>query len=72
MLFILVGRVWAFLHVSRTALASHWLEDCATLMPMPEETTNAAPTTLSAIQAASQFTFFNAQIKLHLWKAGMT
>jgi hypothetical protein len=36
-----------FLQVS--ALASHWLEDCANNTPTPEETTNTAPSTLSAI-----------------------
>jgi hypothetical protein len=48
-----------FLQVS--AIASHWLEDCANFTPMPEETTNTAPTTISAIQAASQSTFINEQ-----------
>jgi hypothetical protein len=44
------------------ALASHWLEDCANCTPTPEKMSNTAPTTLSAVQAASQSTFINAQL----------
>jgi hypothetical protein len=49
-----------FLRVS--ALASHWLEDCTNFTPTPEGTTNTAPTTISAIQAASQSIFINEQL----------
>ncbi len=35
-------------------------------------TTNTAPTTLSAIQAASQSTFIKYTIILHVWLAGMS
>jgi hypothetical protein len=40
------------------SLASHWQEDCANFTQMPEETTNTAPATLIAIQAASQSFFY--------------
>ncbi len=45
-----------FLQVS--VLASNWLEYCANFTPTPEEneTTNTAPTALSAIQETSQST----------------
>jgi hypothetical protein len=39
-----------------SAIAFHWLEDCANFMPTPEDTTNTSPTTLKAIQAVSQTT----------------
>ncbi len=45
-----------------SALASHWLEDYENFTPTPEETTNTASTTLSAIQAARQSTFVNTQL----------
>jgi hypothetical protein len=55
-----------FLQVS--ALAFHWLEDCANVTPAPEENdqynTNHFKS-LSAIQAASQSTFINA-VPFHL------
>jgi hypothetical protein len=46
------------------ALASHWLEDCANFTPTAEENDQhiTATNTLSAIQAASQSTFINAQL----------
>jgi hypothetical protein len=53
----LASRVKTFIQVS--ALDSHWLEDCANFTPMLEKATNTAPTTLSAIQAASKSTFIN-------------
>jgi hypothetical protein len=46
-----------FLQVS--ALASHWLEDCANFTPTPEVNDKTVPFTLSAIQAVSQSTFIN-------------
>jgi hypothetical protein len=58
--FLLVSKVWDI--SSGIGPASHWLEDCANFMPTPEETTNTAPTILSAIQAASQSTFINEQL----------
>jgi hypothetical protein len=52
---LLIGQqVWDI--SSGSALASHWLEDCENFTPMP------APTTLSAMQAASQSTFINEQL----------
>jgi len=47
-----------FLLVS--ALAFHWLEDCANFTPKLGENNPFQPTTLIAIQAASQSTFINA------------
>jgi hypothetical protein len=44
--------------VQVSALASHWLEDCANFAATPEETTNTAPTTLNAIKS----TFINAHL----------
>jgi hypothetical protein len=52
----LISRVERFLQVS--ALASHWLEDCANFTP----TTNTTPTIPSAIQVACQSTFINTQL----------
>jgi hypothetical protein len=50
-------------HFQVSALASHWLEDCANLTPTHKrKTTNTAPTFLNAIQAASQSTFIYAQL----------
>jgi hypothetical protein len=56
----LIGNLWYISSVS--ALASYWLEDCTTFKPTPEENDQYdAPTTLSAIQTACQFTFINEQ-----------
>jgi hypothetical protein len=49
-----------FLQVS--ALASHWLDDVQIVRQRWRKMTNTAPTTLSAIQAASQSTFITAQL----------
>ncbi len=49
-----------FLQVS--VLATYWLEDCANFTPTLEENTNAAPTTLGAMQAESQSIFINEQL----------
>ncbi len=49
-----------FLQVS--TLASHWLKACAYLRHRRRETTNTAPITLSAVQAASQITFIDEQL----------
>jgi hypothetical protein len=42
--------------------ASYWLEACAIFTPTLEKTINTAPTSLSALQAASQSTFINEQV----------
>jgi hypothetical protein len=49
-----------FLQVS--ALAFHWLADCANFTPSQRKTKNTAPATVSAIKAASQTTFINEQL----------
>jgi hypothetical protein len=45
-----------------SALASHWLEDCANCMPTPEKNDKYSATTVSAVRAASQSTFINTPL----------
>jgi hypothetical protein len=45
-----------------SVLSSHWPADCANFTPTPVENKNTAPTTVGAIQAASQSTFINELI----------
>jgi hypothetical protein len=59
-----------FLQVS--ALASHWLEDCTNFTPTPGENDQYSANYSSAIQAASQSTFINAQLYSICDCAGMT
>jgi hypothetical protein len=47
-----------------SALASHWLEDCANFMATLEENEKYSANIFSAIQASSQSTFINEQLHL--------
>jgi hypothetical protein len=65
LLLIAIGhRGLEFLQASE--LASFWLEDVHILRQRPGKTSNIAPTTLSAKQAASHSTSINAQLYIHL------
>jgi hypothetical protein len=55
-----------------SALASHWLGIVQILRQRRRKMTLTAPTTLSAIQAASPATFINAQLYSTCDYAGMT
>ncbi len=68
--FLLVTGFGRFLQVS--ALASHWLDDCANFTPMPEENDHYSANHSQCNTSSKPIHFYQWTIILHLWLAWMT